>query len=227
MTMKKILKEWKEFQQLNEASYGELDKLGINIFLRNFADSHNVDKQRAMSDWSVANMPSDIEEGSLEWSKLKNGYAHTWAEIVGRREAVRNIQKQVDLWEEDLKNALEAKDEKAERELAFFNSNAEEFLEKKVKNVESRKDVSYKGQGAGLGGLMDDWFLGRNAFTVFKAKMLRAVDRLAKNHPEAIEKHGKIEFSPQDQAPLPDLPTEPVSQRAKDLEAFFAKYGGK
>ena len=133
----------------------------------------------------------------------------------------------MDLWEEDLKNALKEKDEKAERELAFFNSNAKEFLEKKVKNVESRKDVAYRGQGAGLGGLMDDWFLGRNAFTVFREQMLRAVNRLAKNHPEVIEKHGKIEFSPQDQAPLPDLPTEPVSQRAKDLEAFFAKYGGK
>ena len=145
MTMKKILKEWKTFQQLNEANYGEFNKLGIDIFLRNFADSHN----------------------------------------------------------------------------------AEEFLEKKVKNVESRKDVAYRGQGAGLGGLMDDWFLGRNAFTVFREQMLRAVNRLAKNHPEVIEKHGKIEFSPQDQAPLPDLPTEPVSQRAKDLEAFFAKYGGK
>ena len=225
--MKKILKEWKTFQQLNEANYGDLGGLGINIFLRNFADSHNIDKQRAMYDWSIANMPKNIKKFSAEWKKLKNGYAHTWAKLVGETKAEENIQEQVRLWEEDMRSALEAQDEKAEKELAFFNSNAEEFLEKKVKNVESRKDVAYKRQGAGLGGLMDDWFLGRDGFEVFKNEFDIAVKRLAENHPEAIEKHGKIEFSSQDQAPLPDLPTEPVSQRAKDLEAFFAKYGGK
>ena len=180
-----------------------------------------------MYEWSIANMPSDIEKGSAEFLKLKNGYAHTWFELAGKRQAIRNIQKQVDLWEEDMKSALEAKDEKAERELAFFNSNAEDFLEKKVKNVESRKDVAYKDQKAGMGGLMDDWFLGRNAFPVFKAQMLRAVKRLAGSYPEAIEKQGKVEFTPQEQEPLPDLPSKPVTQRAKDLEAFFAKYGGK
>ena len=178
MTMKKILKEWKEFQQLNEASYGELDKLGINIFLRNFADSHNVDKQRAMSDWSVANMPSNIEKDSLEWSKLKNGYSYNWLEIAGKQLAAKNIWHQVSLWRDDLWSEILAGNADAKREMMFFAAYLDKFMDEEVQERGSRADISYSSQSAGLGGLMDDWFLGRGGYSYFKKSMKKAMDEL-------------------------------------------------
>ena len=177
MTMKKILKEWRAFT-LNEANYGKLGELGINIFLKNFADSHNIDKQRAMSDWSIANMPSDIEEGGWQWSKLKNGYAHTWASLANFALAKKNIQKQVDLWKEELWSEILSGNNDAKREMMFFASYLDKFLDDEVRETASRADVEYTDQSAGLGGLMDDWFLGRDGYPYFRKAMQGAMSEL-------------------------------------------------
>ena len=184
MTMKKILKEWRTFQNLNEASYGELDKLGINIFLRNFADSHNVDKQKAMYDWSIANMPSDIEEGSEEWSKLKNGYSYNWLEVAGKHMAAKNIWKQVTLWRDDLWSEILSGNADAKREMMFFAAYLDKFMDEEVQERGSRADIDYQSQSAGLGGLMDDWFLGRGGYGYFKKSMEKAMDELMRRRQE-------------------------------------------
>ena len=46
--------------------------------------------------------------------KLKNGYSYNWLELAGRRDRQRNIAKQVTFGKRTVKEALEAKDEKAE-----------------------------------------------------------------------------------------------------------------
>ena len=176
--MKKILKEWRTFKKLNEANYGKLGELGINIFLKNFADSHNVDKQRAMYDWSIANMPSDIEEGSKEWEKLKNGYAYNWIELAGQSLAQKNIQKQVDLWKEELWSEILSGKSEAKREMMFFASYLDKFLDDEVSETGTRADIDYKTQKAGLSGIMDDWFLGRGGYSYFKKAMKKAMDEL-------------------------------------------------
>lgn len=175
--MKKILKEWRTFT-LKEANYGKLGELGINIFLKNFADSHNTNKQRAMYDWSIANMPSDIEKGSWQWSKLKNGYAHTWARMASPALAQKNIQKQVDLWKEELWSEILSGSIEAKREMMFFASYLDKFLEDEVRETASRADVEYTDQSAGLGGIMDDWFLGRDGYPYFREAMEGAMSEL-------------------------------------------------
>ena len=178
MTMKKIIKEWRTFQKLNEANYGKLGELGINIFLKNFADSHNVDKQRAMYDWSMDNMPSEIDKSSDEFSKLKNGYAFNWVELASQDLALKNIQKQVELWKEELWSEILSGNNDAKREMMFFASYLDKFLDDEVRETSSRADVKYTDQSAGMGGLMDDWFLGRGGYPYFKKAMQGAMAEL-------------------------------------------------
>jgi hypothetical protein len=176
--MKKIIKEWRTFQKLNEANYGKLGELGINIFLKNFADSNNADKQKAMYDWSIDNMPSNIAKDSDEFLKLKNGYAFNWADMTTKELAEENIQKQVDLWKEELWSEILSGNNDAKREMMFFNSYLDKFLDDEVAQTGSRTDMDYKAQKAGLDGQMDDWFLGRGGYPYFKRAMRRAMAEL-------------------------------------------------
>ena len=131
-----------------------------------------------MYDWSMDNMPSEIEKGSDEFLKLKNGYAFNWADLTSQNLALKNIQKQVDLWKEELWSEILSGNNEAKREMMFFASYLDKFLDDEVAETGSRADIDYQTQGAGLGGLMDDWFLGRGGYPYFKRAMQRAMAEL-------------------------------------------------
>lgn len=188
MTMKKIIKEWRTFQNLNEGNSGLYRLMNIpegtlDVFLNVFTGSIPVELER----WIRQNYGKQEPE---VYEKLKNGFSYNWYSILGPKPTEELIAKMVEIYHDELANAS------SERGLPTFLQKPEEdmtpsekrtyrrIMKKREKQSQSpelewisdkdnfdelmkmirvpgvRGDVEYSDIKSGLFGQMNDWWLG-------------------------------------------------------------------
>ena len=206
--MKNILNEWRK-NVLNEGNRGLYQLVGlpegtIDNFLFVFVDA--TTSLIKTSDWAKEQYSEEetdkivngaIEQGLIPeemadqaFKGIRAGWTYWWDLLLGRQEAKRLVEFQVDIWLDLMKKNMTANKGMAKHEFMFFLDYLEAFFQNDVSQTGTRgtskmsnrgeRVLAGYGQPAALYGQLQDWYIGRpnGLHNVFLGAMKNAMNEL-------------------------------------------------